>query len=386
MRTAFPKDPVLSGLQTLSQEDLSRITGAAEVEVLRLRHHPGLRAALHVALGIGKTRREGVIWFLSREKLLHLRIKRPHLRIDEKIPAAFEAFPMDHRLPELATFLNESRDLAPRLLGCNAQSLPQIVRYRPGLSATFRWMSDDGRPFFVKVARNMQAQAHADLHARLERQIEGSILGLTPVTGLLAERGIIAYAAAQGESLEDILVEGDTEAITTTLNRCHEAMRVLWSCDAPALLAMTLDDYLLPARRAASLILDADVEAGQQARRIIESCAANPPVLHHVPLHADLKPDHLFVESSRVTMIDTESMKRGDPDFDLALLDARLDLGSVIGTFSTEASIAARKVLWQAAGPNFHWFQGLARIHAAKFLALRDGASAAQDIRKVLLA
>lgn len=386
MRSAFPDDPVLHGLQTLSEDDLARITGAAPVEVLRLRHHPGLRAALHVALGAGKSRQEGVVWFLSPEKLSHLRRTRPHLRFDEERSAAFEAFPMDHRLPELAPFLRDFAALAQQLLGCSARSTPQLVRYRPGLSATFRWMSDMGEPFFVKVARKMQTRAQADLHGGLGCQIEGSILSLPRVAGHSEDRGIIAYAAARGESLEDVLADGDEGAIKAALTHCHEALRVLWSCEAPALPIMLLDDYLRAARRAAKLIHDADAEAGQQARRIIAACEANPPPFRHVPIHADLKADHLFIEPSRITMIDTESMKLGDPDFDLALLDARLDLGSLIGSFSPAACITARKVLWQAAGPNFLWFHGLARINAAKFLALRDGAAAGPDIRKVLLA
>ena len=385
MRTSFPNDPVLQGLQTVSEDDLLRITGAASVQVLRLRHHPGLRAALHVALGRGKARREGVVWFLSPEKLSRLQAKRPQLRVDAETSAAFEAFPMDHRLPELALFLRDSRLLAPQLIGRNASSEPQLVRYRPGLSATFRWVSDDGEAFFVKVARKMEAKAHADLQDVLRCQIEGSILDLPRVTGLVEERGIIAYASAQGESLEDVLAEGDVDSITEAMLRSHEALQVLWSCDAPALPRMTVEDYLRPARRAASQIEDADDEAGQHARRIIAACEANPPMLRDVPIHADLKPDHLFVESSRITMIDTESMKRGDPDFDLALLDARLDLGPLIGSFPAEACVAARQVLRQASGSNFIWFHALARIHAAKFLAQRDGALARQDILKVLM-
>lgn len=385
MRTSFPDDPALIDFQTLSEGDLARITGAGPVEVLRLRHHPGLRAALHVAFGTGRRRQQGVIWFLSPMKLSHLQATRPHLRVDPERSAVFEVFPMDHRLPELAAFLTDSEALAPRLIGASARAAPQLVRYRPGLSATFRWVSDAGLPHFVKVARKMDSQAHADLQNHLRQQSEGSMLALPEVTGCLADRGIIAYAAAKGETLEELLARGDREVIADAVSRCHEALRVLWSCDTPDLPGMEVADYLRAARRAAAFIAEADQNAGTLAQGIIAGCEAAPPMLRKVPIHADLKPDHLFVEPSRVTLIDTESLKRGDPGFDLALLDARLDLGPVMGTFPEASVLSARRVLRAATGPNALWFQGLAKIHAAKFLAQNAGSAAAESIRKVLL-
>lgn len=384
MRTSFPTDPALAGLQSLTESDLARITGQGPVEVLRLRHHPGLRAALHVAYGPGKHRHQGVIWFLSPTKLTHLKATRPHLRIDAARSAAFEAFPMDHRLPELAAFLDCSDVLAPMLIGGSARALPQLVRYRPGLSATFLWLSDKGARYFVKVARKMDSLAHAELQGHLRRQIEGSMLTLPAVTGCIGDRGLIAYAAAQGESLEHLMALGDAEVITDAVSRCHEALQVLWTCDAPELLGMEVEDYLGPARRAAALIAEADAEAGALAKEIIASRETTAPTLRKVPIHADLKPDHLFLEPSRVTLIDTESLKRGDPDFDLALLDARLDLGPLTGTFSDAAVVAARQVMRAAAGPNTEWFQGLARIQAAKFLAQNIGSGASANILKIL--
>lgn len=386
MRTSLPTDPALSGLRSLSDADLARITGKGPVEVVRLRHHPGLRAALHVICGTGNRRQQGVIWFLSPSKLSHLRETRPHLRIDPEGSAVFEAFPMDHRLPELATFLNNSEALAPRLIGGCARARPELVRYRPGLSATFRWLSDGGATHFVKVARRMDSQAHADLQNHLRLQSEGSILALPPVTGCLADKGMIAYAAAEGESLESILAQGDTKVITQAVSQCGEALRVLWSCDAPMLPALEVDDYLRSARRAAEWIADADAAAGAQARTLIQAREARAPSLRNVPIHADLKPDHVFAGPSRVTLIDTESLKKGDPDFDLALLDARLDLGPITGAFSEPAVAAARQVLRATAGPNAPWFQGLAKIHAAKFLAQHVGPGAAEDIRRILAA
>lgn len=386
MRTVLPCDPALPGLHQLSETDLTRITGTPLTEILRLRHHPGLRAALHVAWGAGKGRQEGVIWFLRPAKLSHLVETRPHLRFDKATATAFETFPMDHRLPELAAFFRNSAALAPRLVGGSAASRPQLVRYRPGLSATFRWLSDAGLSHFVKVERKADTQNHADLQNDIKCQTEGSLLALPAVTGCLAERGVIAYAAAQGESLEEVLARGDEAETIRAVTLMQEALQVLWSCAAPTLRAMTLDDYLRPARRAADLIAEADAQAGSAARAIIAAAEVTPPPLRQVPIHADLKPDHVFLEPSRVTLIDTESMKRGDPDFDLALLDARLDLGPRTGAFPARAVQAARAAMRPAAGPNFEWFHRLARIHAAKFLAQHRGSCAATDLREVLSA
>lgn len=384
MRTAFPADPALPALHHLTQSDLARITGTPDVEVLRLRHHPGLRAALHVACGAGNGRREGVIWFLRPSKITHLAATRPHLRIDPDSAAAFESFPMDHRLPELAAFLRDAPTLAPHLIGGPTRSQPQLVRYRPGLSATFRWVSDAGLPHFVKVARKADTATHAARQGNLRAQAEGSALTLPAVTGFLPDRGIIAYAAATGESLENTLFQGTATEIGGAVSLLGEALEVLWSSDAPDLPAMTLDVYLQVARRTAMQIADADQKAGAMATRILQRAERAAPALRHVPIHADLKPDHAFLEPTRVTLIDTESIKLGDPDFDRALLDARLDLGPLTGAFSAAARDAARASLRAGVGPDYEWFLGLARLHAAKFLAQRDGSTAAHLLREML--
>lgn len=384
MTATFPHDPALPALRGLTPPDLHRITGSDRVEVLRLRHHPGLRAALHVALGAGAGRREGVIWLLGPEKLSRLKAKRPHLQVDQTSTAAFELFPQDHRLPELAPFLQESQSLAEGLMGAPAAAAPNLVRYRPGLSATFRWLSTAGTSHFVKVARNADTARQAALQDRIRSQIEGSVLALPAVTGLLPAQGVIAYSAAQGVSLEDVLAASHDRDVSLSCDLLLEALQVLWTCDLPELPANDLHDYLRPARRSAHLIAQTDPVAGETAYALVSAAEKAPPVLQQVPIHADLKPDHVFLQPTCATLIDTESLKRGDPDFDLALLDARLDLGPLTGAFSVAARDGARKALARGFGPNFAFFRNIARIHTAKFLVLHRGSDAIRDVRAIL--
>lgn len=62
------EDSDLPGLADLSESRLRAMTGAEEVDLLRLRYRPGKRAILHVATRSGADRREGALWFFKGQK------------------------------------------------------------------------------------------------------------------------------------------------------------------------------------------------------------------------------------------------------------------------------------------------------------------------------
>jgi hypothetical protein len=89
------------------------------------------------------------------------------------------------------------------------------------------------------------------------------------------------------------------------------------------------------------------------------------------PIHADMKLDHAFLSGSTTTLIDTESLSLGDPDYDLAKLEARLRMAVITGRISPEAGEAARAEILQFAGPHYDWFLICAKLQCAKFFAQR---------------
>lgn len=377
-------DPALPGLQHLTDQDLARITGAADVRLLRLRHHPGSRAVLHVAFHKDGTPGEGVIWFFWAEKMEKLRQSVPQMRIDPVTGAAFEAFPQDHRVPEIAQFMANPSSHAPALLGEAASATPGLVRYRPGLSATFRWATTKGAVHFVKIARKADVAGQAALISALSRQLQGKAARVSEVAGFVPQIGAIAYRAAAGQPFDVVLPALTGAALARSTQRMLGGLAALWECDLPGQDRMDRADYLRRADRSAKIIATADQDAGQRALAILQQAAAASPALRHRPIHGDMKLDHAFLDGEVVTLIDTESVKLGDPDYDLALLEARLVLHQVQGSLTSEQVATIRSVIRQAAGPQYEWFHHLARLHAAKFLAQREGPLRAEQLRQML--
>ena len=367
----LPHDPVFPALSALCADDLQRITGAPSVEVLRFRHQPGMRAVLHVSLCNGSRRREGVIWFLWPEKVERLRASHPGLRVDGPTGALFEAFPEDHRLPVLARFMADRTTIARQMFGMDPVADPTLLRYRPGLSATFRWTGLGGGTQFLKVARKAKVAEQAAVVTALAQQLEGSALSVAPVSGHAAEHCVIAYRSAEGRPFDEMFQDAEPSIAHHLCDRFVAALHDLRSCRMDGLPRLFKADYIRRAARCVEIIATADASAGCIAQERLDQAGAATPHLRHVPIHADMKLDHAFLTESCVTLIDTESLHLGDPDHDLALLDARLDLSLLDGRLDGARIALLRAALRAAAGPDYAWFLSLARLHAAKFVAQR---------------
>lgn len=378
------QDPALPGLQNLTDADLARITGAGDVRVLRLRHSPGSHAVLHVAFRKDGVEGEGVIWFFWADKTEKLRQTVPQMRVDPATGAAFERFPNDHRVPEIARFMADTGSHAPALLGEPARTKPSLVRYRPGLSATFRWETDRGAVHFVKIARKADVAGQAALIAALSRQMQGGTAGVSDVSGSVPGICAIAYRAAPGVPFDKVLSALSADPLAKATGQMIGGLSALWACDLPGQEQTERDEYLRRAERSARIIASVDIVAGRRAQAILDDASAIWPKLRQRPIHGDMKLDHAFCHGDSVTLIDTESVKLGDPDHDLALLDARLDLHRLHGSLSAEQCATIRSVIRQSAGVHYAWFLQLAKLHAAKFLAQRDGPLRAEQMRQIL--
>ncbi len=374
-------DPDLPALQSLVHADLDRITGTPGTRLLRARYQPGARAVLHVDVGAGQ---EGSVWFFAGTKAQGLARRLPDARLDAASGALFQTFPQDHRMPHLATFLSNADNLCPRLIGGQIAGPPQLMRYRPGLSATFRVKRKDGCTFYLKQTAGEDVQAQARAMTELSGAIAGSNLGVADVAGVIPDLGLIAYATAPGRPLDLILPGSAPSAVTAAILQVSQGLQTLWSL--PIQPARTLDRsaLLASADQASQMIAFFDPSVGRVAAAMVDGLRTSAVQMRAMPIHADMKLEHAFLSGTTTTLVDIESLSLGDPDYDLAKLEARLSMAELAGMITPAEVAAATKVMQALTGPHYAWFATCARLQCAKFFAQRFDPATVPMMRSVL--
>lgn len=384
----FPglRDPDLPALEGLDQPTLARITGAKEARLLRARYQPGARAILHVALDQSPAAAEGSIWFYAGTKAQTLRRRLPDARLDADTGALFQTFPYDHRIPHLARFVANAAEFAPGLIGAPAAGPPKLMRYRPGLSATFCWIRDDGRRFFVKQTPNTDVTAQADSMLHLLAATQSADLGLafTPVAGTVPDLGLIAYAAADGRPMDQCLAGAGPARACLAVKQVALALRRLSVLPVRPLRVLDRAAHLQRAQQACQMIAMMDHETGLIASGMWATLQSRVVPVRQLPIHGDMKLDHAFLAGDLTTLIDMESLSFGDPDYDLAKLEARLAMAALTGQITSTDALAAQRALRPFTGPDYGWFLTCARLQCAKFFAQRADPVLIPQMRTVL--
>lgn len=371
------RDPELPTFAALRQANLGRITGHAGTRLLRLRYQPEARAILHVALGAGADAPEGAIWFYAGRKAESLAGKLQHARFDPATGALFQTFPHDHRLPDLASFVLAADEFATRLLGGPAGAAPVLVRYRPGLSATFRWTRADGAVFFVKHTMETEVTTQAQTLRNLADEARGRGLGFSAVAGLVPELGLIAYAAVPGVPLSEAPCDRD---VTQVLG----ALKTLWSLPVVPEKMLDRKALLVRASRAHRMIALFDEEAGHLAADLVARLEDWRVPVRMRPIHADMKLEHAVLSGRETCLIDMDSLALGDPNYDLASLEARIALARLLGQISQPAAEGGVHLVRQLASPDYPWFLACARLKCATFLATRLDPETLPALRRMI--
>jgi hypothetical protein len=375
-------DPAFPALAALGPTDLARITSVPDARLLRLRYQPGARAILHVALGAGDQSSEGAIWFFAGDKAKKLARREDGARLDAPTQALFQVFPYDHRIPALAQFVGQAMALAPALIGGPAAGPPLLMRYRPGLSATFRWTRQDER---VKQTPDGDMRALALASCQLTEALMGKQLAIARVAGILPELGLIAYEAAAGQPLDTLLCNDRDQNIGKEIAQVIGALRLLWSQTIVPPRVLTRHDHLRRAAQAAQIISLADAEVGLHAADMLAGLHTTPAPVRLCPIHADMKLEHAFLSGRTTTLIDMESLSLGDPDYDLAKLEARLVMARTLATLSTAGTEAGIAEIRRHTGQHYPWFLTCARLQCAKFFAQRMDPATVPAMRRVLM-
>lgn len=375
-------DRDLPGLADLSQERLRAITGADHVALLGLRYRAGKRAIVHIAFETGEQRTEGALWFFKGDKARRLaRHNRATARFAPEARALFEAFPHDHRMPQIRDFLGRGACIIEDLTGTAAAGAPVLLRYRPGLSCTFRCPLEGGSAAFVKLINDDDPARLLKANRIMLRRLAGGPVTLAPALGIDASVSAVAYASASGRPLDAVLAEAVT---TAPLDQAIGALRTFWQAPIAPARRMGPDLLLNRARESAAFVAVTAPSCVAAARAVVARLVASPPDVALRPIHGDMKLEHVFIDGSRTVLIDTESVSLGPPDYDLAQLLGRLWQAELEGQLPRAQVRAACARVRAQAGPAFGWCLDVVALRLAKFYARRPASDMTQKIAAML--
>lgn len=376
------KDAHLPGLADLTQARLRVITGADAVDILRLRYRVGKRAILHIETHTGVTRNEGSLWFFSGDKAGRVaRRNKKSARFDPQTQALFEAFPDDHRMPQIRTFLDGFAGIIPDLTGHEANGRPQLLRYRPGLSCTFRCPLRDHPPAFVKLVNNDDPTRLSASNRVMQLALAGSGISVAGALGVDLRIGAIVYEVATGNPLDTALAQASN---LSELTQAISGLRSFWDAPIRSERQMGPDQLLMRARESAEFITATAPACAGAATDIVAKLEKRVPICALRPIHGDMKLEHLFLDGPRVTLIDTESVSMGLPDYDLAQLYGRLWQTEFEGHLSRQVAGEGSAMVRAAAGPHFDWCLGVVAVRLAKYYAQRPTPGMARSIMAIL--
>ncbi len=241
-----------------------------------------------------------------------------------------QVFPYDRRLPQLSRVMNGAlRDLDALLLARlgrgewhRMDTTIEPTRYRTELGAALKYTIEardaltartDAVRCYVKVYRN---ECGSETFQLLRSWSEWTGKGRQPYSVIrpIAYLSELAAARAAAAFNQDDL----------GIARRH-----------------TVADQLDDVRLAATLVQWACPELRARVEAITAAVAASLEDVPPAPIHADLKPDHIFLSGDRVIFIDLDSVALGDPVRDPAHCFAYVAGGVGLDLMPSQQSRAA---------------------------------------------
>jgi aminoglycoside phosphotransferase (APT) family kinase protein len=259
-----------------------------------------------------------------------------------ELDVLLQVFPFDHQLPALEPLMSGPLPgLLPPLLeqfGPGDWQLErwdtESVRYRVDLRACVRLTvqareAGTGeaaeRRFFAKIYRDVEQAERArgvlrELAAALDRGDEP--FAIAPTVAYLPDDRVLVQGEVRGTSLSDVLGHDDAVPAVRRAARAVAALHCL--------------DVIPPAHRGELGRTDP-----QRLRRTAERLRASQPdlaaaviaveagilrglatigQLSSVPVHGDLKADHVVLDADRVVLLDLDKFAAGDPMLDVTHL------------------------------------------------------------------
>ena len=252
----------------------------------------------------------------------------PFRTLERRLPRSgmrIRAFPLDPDFPSLIRLTGPDFASGPLPLAPGRPCRLAVIRYRPGERHVLRYASLGRGPgasiIFVKLHREGEGpyRRTAAVADWLSRQ-GTPVAALRPLAWLPAERATV-YPCAEGTP---------SRADLPALQRAGAALRVLHS-GPPNLVAEAdphdLDAELAAVRRACEHIgalLPSAAPEVTAVLRDVRKAYGRLPGEQHTLIHGDLKLDHIWPSSERLTLLDLDRCCPGDPAFDVGKLLADL--------------------------------------------------------------
>ena len=224
-------------------------------------------------------------------------------------------FPDDPDLPAIAAALREGQDAI-------------VVRYRPRGGCTLREPDGAGGHRFRKFLAGGRARAVAERHAVLwEAARRDPRLVVPEPLGAEADGSSYALRGATGVPLAHAAGTADAARLAVTVAGLLAALHAV---------------ELVPDRRVdvGALVVESRKKAGKMTRRLPDAAERLAPLLVALAedelrpapgpgtlVHGDLNAGQLLVDGEHVTLLDFDSLSRGDAEVDLAELTVDLCLG-----------------------------------------------------------
>ncbi|MGH2714507.1 MAG: aminoglycoside phosphotransferase family protein, partial [Thermoleophilaceae bacterium] len=277
---------------------------------------------------------------LDRARQGHL--PPPHVRaaLLEDVGGLLQIYPVDRDLPALV------RAAAPRKMGRLLGELlrhdgrlrlrVEIVRYRPGRKALLRYQLRCGERRYV-YAKAYAGPRAAHQH-RLSNALAAAGVPVPPVLGTVPQLEMVVHAAADGRPL---LALRDVTEYASPLRAAAETLARLHGASIEGLRSVPADHDASLVRRSAEtlavLLPEHDLWIHELAAAIAAALAAIPE--RRAPIHGDFYDDQVLVSDGRVTLLDFDEARLGNP-----LVDVGNFLAHVSAKLSdTGAADAARE-------------------------------------------
>lgn len=412
----LPHDPALPGLSQIADSEgfagllrpllssrrpaASRLTGLG---IQRVRHREGERAIVQCELDFDDAGQcfslPASIWMFAGNKAE----KRAGqaTRTDGAAPL-FEPvtkslvyiFPQDPHVLGLAAFVHTAksclRTLVPHAEG--TVRAPELVRFRPGLGATFRWTLPGGDAVYVKVLADGDVAVNA---ARLNvlRDASGRRNWDVPeVTGFDTTLPAIAIGEMRGTVYADLLSRQSADAAAEATKSVVEALRDFHASAPWPEERKTRAHFVSRAQSAAALVARLYPAVARVADAIARWIAATPVVLGEAPVHCDIKVEHLVLLDRKVAFLDLDSHAVADPLYDLAMLEVRIAMHGAAQRCPPDTADRACQMVRSAAAESgnsdalgrYGWLKACAALQLARHFAQNAGAEPERMVRAAL--
>jgi len=271
-----------------------------------------------------------------------------------------QVFPWDRQLTTLPLVLGGPwPELQRQMLDCFGlgqwqaeQQAVETIRYRTELGAVLRYTlrardavtsQTQAKRFYAKVYANHHGERTCQLLQQLQnnaRNARDGFLVANPL-GYDHARHCLVLEEAPGRSLQEVFLRGEDLAPAA---RCvARAVAAFTESNVQPTRRHSPDEQMDCLERAAALLRWACPALCGVIDEIVRLVGAGLVDVACVPIHWDLKLDHIFLDNGRVVFVDLDTVSLGDPVRDPAHLLAHITCRIGIPAMPIESARAAAR-------------------------------------------